>query len=112
MYEKIGEAGNSDKKGKGFMEKTSSPKTIGDTIYSIGTDGKLTILAAGQQAVIHEPEEALELLQWLYANRDLMLKARYPAGPPQWAQEGKTSGQDTDPLGLQHALEQRREQQS
>jgi hypothetical protein len=110
MHEKITEADNSDKKGKGSMEKTSSSKTVGDTIYSIGTDGKLTILAAGQQAVIHEPGEALELLQWLYANRDLMLKARYPAGTPQWAQEGKTSGQDTDPQGLQHALEQRQQE--
>jgi hypothetical protein len=94
------------------MEKNSNPKTIGNTIYSIDTDGKLTILAAGQYAVIHEPGEALELLQWLYANRDLMLKAEYPTDAPQWAQEGKTSDHDTDPQGLQHMWEQRQQEPS
>jgi hypothetical protein len=91
------------------MEKAASPKTIGDTIYSISEDGKLTILASGQHPVIYEPGEALELLQWLYAHRDLLLSATYPSGTPAWVQEGKTSSQDTDPQGLPHALEQRQE---
>jgi|GEM_PF-1780111 hypothetical protein len=92
------------------MEKASIPKTIGDSIYSLSEDGKLTILASGQHPVVHEPGEALELLQWLYANRDLLLKAEYPGGVPYWAQEGKTSSQDTDPQGLRHALEQRQKE--
>ena len=92
------------------MEKASPPKTIGDSIYSISPDGKLTILAAGKHAVVYGPEQALELLQWLHAHRDLLLKAVYPASMPQWAQEGKTSAQDTDRYGLQHALEQRQQE--
>ncbi len=92
------------------MEKASSTKTIGDSIYVIGEDGKLTILAAGQHPVALEPKEALELLQWLYAYRDLFLTATYPAGLPDWAKEGKTSGEDTDPHGLAHALEQRQQE--
>jgi len=91
------------------MEKAARPKTIGDTIYSISGDGKLTILASGQHPVIYEPGEALELLQWLYAHRDLLLSAAYPSGAPAWVQEGKTSSRDTDPQGLSHALEQRQE---
>ncbi len=63
-------------------------------------EGKLTILAAGQHRVVHESKEALELLQWLYAHRDVFLSTAYPAGAPDWAQEGKTSLHDTDPHGL------------
>jgi hypothetical protein len=92
------------------MEQASNPKTVGDSIYSISEDGKLTILASGQHPVVHEPKEALELLQWLYANRDLFLSAAYPSSMPAWAQEGKTSSQDTDPQGLRHALEQRQQE--
>jgi hypothetical protein len=91
------------------MEKASSTKTIGDSIYLISEDGKLTILASGQHPVALEPKEALELLQWLYAYRDLFLTATYPTGLPDWAVEGKTSGEDTDPHGLQHALEQKQQ---
>ena len=49
------------------MEQASSSKTIGDSIYSINEDGRLTILASGQHPVVHVPRDALELLQWLYA---------------------------------------------
>ena len=55
------------------MEQASSSKTIGDSIYSINEDGRLTILASGQHLVVHEARDALELLQWLYANRDMLL---------------------------------------
>ena len=94
------------------MEKAASSKTIGDTIYSINEDGKLTILASGQHLVVYDPNEALELLQWLYAYRELFLSAAYPTGIPDWAQEGRTSQQDTHPylgqtLKSQHELEQR-----
>ena len=82
------------------MEQVGGQKTIGDSIYSIDEDGKLTILASGQLAVVHGPTDALELLQWLYANRDLLLKAAYPEGVPEWAQEGKTSEHDTESIDL------------
>jgi hypothetical protein len=82
------------------MEQERSPKTFGDSIYSIGEDGKLTILAAGQYPVVLEARESLELLQWLYANRDVLLKAAYPEGIPDWAKEGKTSEQDTQSIEL------------
>ena len=82
------------------MKGPNSSKTIGSSIYSISEDGKLTILAAGQHRVVHESKEALELLQWLYAHRDVFLSTAYPAGAPHWAQEGKTSLHDTDPHGL------------
>lgn len=55
------------------MEQASSSKTIGDSIYSINEGGRLTILASGQHLVVHEAGGALELLQWLYANRDMLL---------------------------------------
>jgi hypothetical protein len=91
-------------------EKTISSKTIGGSIYSISEDGKLTILASGQHRVVHESKEALELLQWLYAHREVLLGAAYPTGVPDWAQEGKTSQQDTDPRGLGHVWEQRQKE--
>jgi len=55
------------------MEQASSSKTIGDSIYSINEGGRLTILASGQHLMVHEARDALELLQWLYANRDMLL---------------------------------------
>ena len=82
------------------MEQEGTPKTFGDSIYSIGEDGQLTILAAGQYPVVLDAGETLELLQWLYANRDVLLKAAYPQGIPDWAQEGKTSDQDTESIEL------------
>ena len=93
------------------MEKAASSKTIGDTIYSINENGQLTILASGQYLVVYDPNEALELLQWLYAYREVFLSAAYPTGIPDWAQEGRTSQQDTDAypgqiLKFQHELEQ------
>ncbi len=91
------------------MGKASSPKTIGDSIYSMSEDGRLTILASGQHRVVHEPGEALEILQWLYVNRDVLLKAAYPADMPQWAVEGKTSSQDTEQFSLPPAWEQKQE---
>jgi hypothetical protein len=97
------------------MEKVASSKTIGDSIYSINENGKLTILASGQRLVVYEPSEALELLQWLYAYRELFLSAAYPTGIPDWAQQGRTSQQDTHPyLGQivksQRELEQRQKE--
>ena len=91
------------------MEQASSSKTIGASTYSMSEDGKLTILVSGQHQLVYEPKEALELLQWLYAYREWLLGVVYPTGMPDWAQEGKTSAQDTDPRGLGHALEQKQQ---
>ena len=88
------------------METAITSKTIGTSTYSISEEGKLTILTAGQHRVVYEPMDALELLQWLYAHREVFLSAAYPSGVPDWGQEGRTSEQETDAGGLQHALEQ------
>src|SRR5256885_13080632 len=91
------------------METATTSKTIGTSTYSISENGKLTTLESGQYPVVHSPNEALELLQWLYAYRDLLLKAAYPEAVPDWAASRDTSERETDARGLQHALEQRQE---